>query len=1288
MFHGRSISISCSNELNSIGLNRDVFLSGELKSRVSDMLTKRSELLFLGNDVSESYQKNDYKLTIHGILPCGSKTTLMVSGINPYVALRLDKNETESSMRRRISSIVDAIGQDDDCMPTKIMFKEGKDFIYYSHEASKYAEIYFKSMGLRKKFINECKYRGLKMYCNEPSQYFRVVARDYEINLSGWNILRNYKKSFSNHSKAKYILEIDINDIECVKSDAELLQLAESKGFDYSVFKYENLILSSFDIEMIPFNLNTFPDADKNPKDTIFMICMTYHFVTKPDSIVNVILTLKNSEPIDDAFTIHCRTEQCLLAAFARVNSLMQPDVITEFNGGGFDWRNVITKAHITGCLNMFIRDMSLVRLQSWETSKDNVYKFYHRQKCIKLGANEYANNMGLKLEGFIAFDTMIVCKQMSPKEDSYRLNECLRRANLGSKDDLEVREMFRIYREGSTSEMKLVSHYCYIDTVVLQRLILKMNVLQDRREVANMSYTCLQDNFDYAGGCKMRNLLMNRGRKQGYYFDSEYKPTISDPEAKFPGAFVVPPIKGTVKPMLRLDEYSTIHELNLSETDLQEGFKFISNEFNDIYHSDNVVELSKVPSRIRPYIEYAKTTQNQYPVSGLDFASLYPSIIMTYNISPEKLIIDESYARELESQGKILQFVKFPYCDKQIRAWFVRHNNDDDDMSVCGKLLIELFNRRATLKKEMKHYGELVYEMEQQMKQYSEETFPRIDEYNEAKFDYARCDSKQRAVKVFMNTLYGEMGNKTSCICAIEVSGSITTMGRYNLKLMKSFTENKLSMKVYYGDTDSLYVSCNPRFFIDYDQDYFTGKINKLTYATKLVEETFIQIEKAKNSVNDCLLNDNGSKFLKMAYEEVLYPVSFLGKKKYYGVPHEENVDFYPRKLFIRGLEFIKQGVSDILKETAIEAVRKVVDLHNNLSMVEILEKSIFRMFNTDWSIDSFVKSKSYKLNVDNKSVNTMIQRYRAMNYHSIPEANTRFKYVVCKYYPWSYDIEGRQKILTVGDCMELVERVREENLKIDLEYYFDHEFTGQFARLITFLPEFDNVKANMIEIDESLNENEKEALMDENYKRFEEAQFKEAKKFIGRLAKQYNNSYKNKGKLFSNTYREVSTAIRTRPYLMKKNMPVVVWRLLSMFENNPKSITDGLMEWAGRYMASQYHTTLTSEQMILLRKEFVTIEQFLVKKNHESQVLNYVGLWKENIVKRIREEYDYDLICKHGLPYENIYDVLTVEELNIILTDIETRPLIDVDIAMETIDKISHAIAFVVKYEQVGMK
>jgi hypothetical protein len=65
------------------------------------------------------------------------------------------------------------------------------------------------------------------------------------------------------------------------------------------------------------------------------------------------------------------------------------------------------------------------------------------------------------------------------------------------------------------------------------------------------------------------------------------------------------------------------------------------------------------------------------------------------------------------------------------------------------------------------------------------------------------------------------------------------------------------------------------------------------------MVEISMVEMEKLHAEVNVFLKEDNGSSYLKMAYEEVLFPVVFTGKKKYYGISHESKPNFN-KKLFI----------------------------------------------------------------------------------------------------------------------------------------------------------------------------------------------------------------------------------------------------------------------------------------------------------------------------------------------------------------------------------------------------
>ncbi len=70
------------------------------------------------------------------------------------------------------------------------------------------------------------------------------------------------------------------------------------------------------------------------------------------------------------------------------------------------------------------------------------------------------------------------------------------------------------------------------------------------------------------------------------------------------------------------------------------------------------------------------KGLENKHPIIGLDFASLYPSIIMTYNFSSEKMASTLSEADELKRENKILHSIEFKYNGKSVRAWTIWHEN------------------------------------------------------------------------------------------------------------------------------------------------------------------------------------------------------------------------------------------------------------------------------------------------------------------------------------------------------------------------------------------------------------------------------------------------------------------------------------------------------------------------------------------------------------------------------------------------------------------------------------
>src|SRR2546429_4731757 len=103
------------------------------------------------------------------------------------------------------------------------------------------------------------------------------------------------------------------------------------------------------------------------------------------------------------------------------------------------------------------------------------------------------------------------------------------------------------------------------------------------------------------------------------------------------------------------------------------------------------------------------------------------------------------------------------------------------------------------------------------------------------------------------------------------------------------------------------------------------------------MVKISMEEMEKLRDGVNDFLRKDNGSPYLKMAYEEVLFPVVFTGKKKYYGISHISKPNFN-NKLFIWGVETVKRGQSSLFRKTGKRIMEESTRVNNTRTLHQIV--------------------------------------------------------------------------------------------------------------------------------------------------------------------------------------------------------------------------------------------------------------------------------------------------------------------------------------------------------------
>lgn len=163
-----------------------------------------------------------------------------------------------------------------------------------------------------------------------------------------------------------------------------------------------------------------------------------------------------------------------------------------------------------------------------------------------------------------------------------------------------------------------------------------------------------------------------------------------------------------------------------------------------------------------------------------LDFKSLYPSLIIKYNVSPDTYIEDD------EALG--VDFYEAPE---------VRHKFRKEPIGMYPEALSKLLKARDEVRAKLKEVepGTTLYKL---------------------------LDARQKAIKIVANATYGYAGWIGARWYMRPVAESVAAWGRATLRSVLDYA-SKIGLKIVYGDTDSI--------FVEYDE----AKIDKLV---RFVEE------------------------------------------------------------------------------------------------------------------------------------------------------------------------------------------------------------------------------------------------------------------------------------------------------------------------------------------------------------------------------------------------------------------------------------------------------------------
>ena len=574
--------------------------------------------------------------------------------------------------------------------------------------------------------------------------------------------------------------------------------------------------------------------------DEIIQIGTTFHIYGQKECFFKHIITLKDCDDNFDVDEIvECNSEKQLLNEWKKMIKEMDPDIVTGYNIFGFDNGYMRDRSLELKCSKGFeklgrFKDIEyddkknkafIVKELQSSALGQNILKYFsmegrvqidimklvqkdHKLDTYKLDfvASHFING---KIKSVIDNNTIIIDKIqgiyvnnfIKLNDNKYRIQNICSDTNTitienedsvdisGSKswgmvkDDISPNEIFKA-QNGDAVDRAKIAKYCIQDCALCNYLMMKLEIIANNAGMANVCLVPLSYIFLRGQGIKIFSLVAKQCLDDGFIIPVVRKPDDSD--ESYEGAIVLDPEPG-------------------------------------IYEE---------------------------PISVLDFASLYPSSMISENISHDSIVLDKKYDNlpdveyldityDVNGRDKVVRFAQFKNGEK----------------GVMPRILMKLLSQRKLTRKKML-YESVVSGDQEFSGLVSNETDDEVTlknlETNEvvifdkssiekrqttySEFEQAVLEGQQLAFKITANSLYGQVGARTSPIYLQELAASTTATGRNLVMKLKNFAEENYDCKVVYGDS----VLPNTPVMLKYKNEIHIKPIDKITELTHTDWESY----------------------------------------------------------------------------------------------------------------------------------------------------------------------------------------------------------------------------------------------------------------------------------------------------------------------------------------------------------------------------------------------------------------------------------------------------------------
>jgi DNA polymerase elongation subunit (family B) len=548
-------------------------------------------------------------------------------------------------------------------------------------------------------------------------------------------------------------------------------------------------------------------------------------------------------------------------------------------------------------------------------------------------------------------------------------------------KDDVSPQDIFALHRDGGSAGRARVAAYCVQDCDLTVELYKKLDVFNNAMAMANACSVPVGYIFTRGQGIKIESLIFKECYERGQCIEVlPTQPRGAEPEQQdsYEGAIVLTP---------------------------EPGFYFKS------------------------------------PVGVADFASLYPSTIISENISHDSLVWVKNY----DLAGKFIGYdygaetttpSGIQWTDIEFDVWGVKEGDTRKapEKVVRGKRICRYAQLPGSAKSTLPQIVQgLLAARKAKRKEAEKETDP---------FKKALLDAEQLAYKLTANSLYGQLGSGTFKIRLQHLAASVTAYGRKQIMFAKAVIErfygpaagrSDCEARIVYGDTDSLFV------------DFRVQRDGKLLEGREAIVETQKLTTEAGQLVSTCLKPPHD-----FEYDKVFSPFIIFSKKRYVGNKYEESPDdFYQNSM---GIATKRRDYAGIVKVIYGGAIRILLSDRNPEAAANFVKEKLMDLADGKVSTTQLTLTKS--LRAEYKSAvppahKMLAERIKARDPGNAPASGDRISFM------YIMPPAGQQASKLQGDRIETPIWIKERRLEIDYKYYMEHQLMNPLSQLFSLIVE-----------------------------------------------------------------------------------------------------------------------------------------------------------------------------------------------------------------------------------------